>query len=471
MQACEVKGVYMGKTKNAGGRKLVVLSGRTKGTAFVLTKPEVNAGRESDNAICLKGKRVSRYHAVLVRTNGEYTLRDVSPHIGTLLNGRRTKEATLKPGDRIRIGEIEMSYEVETVAAPVMESPSETMPALSDEVAAPVTPVLVAQEEPVAELVAENPTSEYQQRIAELTQETERLIVEAKRGHEALESVRAQLQTQSDLQAELSERLGVMSQENVVLAKRNSELQAKISQGKVSAEEAQHLEEELKQEAKRLVGEVKRANEALESLHAQLRMQSDFQADLTAQLGAMTQEKAALAKRNSELQTKVSELKVSAAKADHVETELATAQDALRKMSEELAKAHEATKLAANAKPADQTLPLKSAKRGVKLQPIPIVPAETHGEPGKIIEVSSPIQPMAVENDETRAIAAKKQEEAVTKRCASEQKTNEQFDKIRRTLVEKKNLKANMTLFERFMLPFRDTARLVVEESVSTDAE
>jgi len=200
-------------------------------------------------------------------------------------------------------------------------------------------------------------------------------------------------------------------------------------------------------------------------------MQSDFQADLTAQLGAMTQEKAALAKRNSELQTRVSELKVSAAKADRVETELATTQDALRQMSEELAKAHEATKLAAKAKAADQTVPLKPAKRGVKLQPIPIVAAETHSETVKVIELPAPIQTVAVESDETRAVAVRKQEEAVTKRCASEQKTNEQFDKIRRTIVEKKNLKANMTLFERFMLPFRDTARLVVEESVSTDPE
>ena len=46
----------MGKAKNADGRKLVVLSGRTKGTAFVLTEPQVNAGREDDNTICINTK-------------------------------------------------------------------------------------------------------------------------------------------------------------------------------------------------------------------------------------------------------------------------------------------------------------------------------------------------------------------------------------------------------------------------------
>ena len=236
----------MGKAKNAGGRKLVVLSGRTKGTAFVLTKPEVNAGRESDNAICLKGKRVSRYHAVLVRNNGEYTLRDVSPHIGTLLNGRRTKEAPLKPGDRICIGEFEFSYEAST--APAIDALPVTTASQPDELSALSLPVAAAPKEPVAELAAENPAPENQQHIAELTQETERLVGEVKLGNEALESVRAQLQMQSDLQADLSERLGSMSQENIDLVKLNRELQAKVSELKGSAAAADHVEAKLTEE-------------------------------------------------------------------------------------------------------------------------------------------------------------------------------------------------------------------------------
>src|SRR5580692_6505476 len=144
----------MGNAKKVDDRKLVVLSGRAKGTAFVLTKSEVSAGHESDNAICLKGKRISRYHAVLIRDNGEYTLRDVSPHIGTLLNGRRTKEAHLKVGDRIRMGEFEMRYEAATT--PVIDAPSAMIPVPPEEIIAPVMPVAAVQEEPVAELAAEN---------------------------------------------------------------------------------------------------------------------------------------------------------------------------------------------------------------------------------------------------------------------------------------------------------------------------
>ena len=377
----------MGKAKKVDGRKLVVLSGRTKGTAFVLTKPEVNAGRESDNAICLKGKRVSRYHAVLVRDNGEYTLRDVSPHIGTLLNGRRTKEAHLKVGDRIRIGEFEFSYEAAATTAPAIDAPSMTTPASVDEVIAPVEPVAATPTEPVVELVAENTviensTSEHQQRIVELTQETERLVAEVKLGNEALESVRAQVQTQSDLQAELTERLKTVSHENAMLTKLNSKLEAKVSK-----------------------------------------------------------------------------LEASAVEADRVETELATAQAALRQMSEDLTKARESAKLDVKAEPAAK-----------ELERIQTAPAKVRIERVEVSDLPADIERVVVESDEARMAAAKKREEAaLAKRCVSEQ-TNEQFDSLRRSIVEKKNLRANMTLYERFMLPFRDTARLV-QEPVDGDPE
>jgi pSer/pThr/pTyr-binding forkhead associated (FHA) protein len=446
----------MGNAKNVGDRKLVVLSGKAKGTAFVLTKSEVNAGRESDNAICLKGKRVSRYHAVLVRNNGEYTLRDVSPHIGTLLNGRRTKEAHLKLGDRIRIGEIEMSYEAATkdAAAPVIDDSATATPAPINEVA---VPVVAAPQEPAAELVAEDLTSEYQQHVAELT-----------------------------------ERLGAMSQENATLAKLNGELQEKISEGVISAEEAHRVEAKLTQETKRLVGEVKTANEAMESLRAQLQTRSEQQAEtqetmrlagevktaneameslrvqlqtqsnqqteLTERFTIVSQENSRLVKRNGELQAKISKLEASAAKAARMEIELTTAQEALHKMSEKLAKARELAKPNASTEPADhEEIPLSSFERVVAAEPIAL------GRRSKIIDLSAPIKPVAVGSDEAQMAAAKKQEEAVAKRQVSE-KTHEQFDSLRRTIVEKKNLRANMSLFERFMLPFRDTARLVVEQ-------
>jgi chromosome segregation ATPase len=97
-------------------RKLVILSGGPKGAAFSLTESSIGLGRDDDNPICLDGEFVSRHHAVLVRDNGEYLLRDLNSSNGTLLNGHRAKNATLRHGDHIRIGEVEMLYEIDTHA-------------------------------------------------------------------------------------------------------------------------------------------------------------------------------------------------------------------------------------------------------------------------------------------------------------------------------------------------------------------
>ncbi len=354
----------MSKAKKVDGRKLVVLSGRTKGTEFVLAKPQVNAGRESDNAICLKGKHVSRYHAVLVRNNGEYTMRDVSPRIGTLLNGRPTKEAPLKLGDRIRIGEFEMSYESAT--APAIGTPSATLPSQLDELIAPRFQVATAQKETVEELAAENSATEYQRRIAELTQEIERLVGDVNLANEALASVRTQLQTRSDLQPDLTERLSTASQEN-----------------------------------------------------------------------------AALAKRNSELQSRIFELEVSAGEVNRVETELAVAQAALHQMSEDLARARKSTKLEAIAEQLGRALQLNPTECAEELERIQTALAEAHSEWDKISDLHA------------QAVLAK--------HCISDQ-TNEEFARIRRSLVAKQNQKPDKTMASRFHLsrllrPFRATAR------------
>ena len=98
-------------------RKLVVLSSVAKGASFLLTESQVGIGREDDNAICLEDDLISRHHAKLTRQHGEYILSDLGSMNGTFLNGQPAREARLKIGDRIRVGEVEMGYEAVTVSA------------------------------------------------------------------------------------------------------------------------------------------------------------------------------------------------------------------------------------------------------------------------------------------------------------------------------------------------------------------
>ena len=233
----------MGGPKNDVHRKLVVLSGRAKGASFALTEARVDAGRESDNTICLKGRQVSRHHAVLVRTNGEYTLRDVSPRIGTFLNGRRTQEAVLKPGDRIRIGEFEMSYE--KANGSVSDSTAAAMSAAPDDIDGLRQQLAAAQKEAdeardLAERTgseltrvraeAEKAGTECQERVASLTQEVDRLSGEMNDPKNSPETGAGSLSA---------------SAENVALAGRDEELRIKSSELEESRRLVHRLEADL----------------------------------------------------------------------------------------------------------------------------------------------------------------------------------------------------------------------------------
>lgn len=64
-------------------------------------------------AILLTGEStVSRRHAELVRTGAVVIVRDLGSTNGTFVNGARvTGDQSLRPGDRVRFGAVEMQYE------------------------------------------------------------------------------------------------------------------------------------------------------------------------------------------------------------------------------------------------------------------------------------------------------------------------------------------------------------------------
>ncbi len=374
----------MGDSENVA-RKLVVLSGKAKGMSYVLTDPEIKAGREQDNAICLKGKRVSLHHAVLLRTNGEYTIRDLSPKIGTLLNGRPRREATLKPGDRIRIGEFEMRYEE------AVESP---------------TP-------PPAETISSE--------IAELT---------------ALRLELAAAKKETDEACTLAERTA-------------AELVCARVEAEKSVGEYQQRAAELTQENERLAGEVNRANEALESsLRAQAQNQSDQELPVLEQrLNELSQEKTALVEQNAELQLKISKLEECARKSVHLETELASAEATLRQMSEQLVQDRKSAKLDTIAEELSRFLQSAPAGRAGELDQIEAALAEVRSEWDKISDLHIRLERLVMENHNLQIAATKAQEEAAhAKRCLSDQ-TIKEFDGIRRALAAKQSDKPDAKRF------------------------
>jgi pSer/pThr/pTyr-binding forkhead associated (FHA) protein/uncharacterized RDD family membrane protein YckC len=119
---------------------------------FELVDLEVNIGRELDNTLRLADPSISRHHAVLRRTTTGYEVQDLGSSNGVLINGVKVDSGPLKDGDRITLGQMQLTF----VDPPVEElNPLGTIRMNLDEMAkiqataapaVPVAPIIPAPE-------------------------------------------------------------------------------------------------------------------------------------------------------------------------------------------------------------------------------------------------------------------------------------------------------------------------------------
>jgi len=94
-----------------GFPNLVMITGPSSGRKIPLLPMTMSIGREHDNNIELKDPDVGRYHARILYENGRFLLEDLESSNGTWVNGEKITSTTLKNGDRVKIGEIEMAID------------------------------------------------------------------------------------------------------------------------------------------------------------------------------------------------------------------------------------------------------------------------------------------------------------------------------------------------------------------------
>lgn len=87
---------------------LILTKGPGAGKKLPLLPMTMTLGREQDNNIELKDDEVARYHARISFENGVYVLYDLESSTGTWLNDERVETASLRHGDKIRVGSTEM---------------------------------------------------------------------------------------------------------------------------------------------------------------------------------------------------------------------------------------------------------------------------------------------------------------------------------------------------------------------------
>ena len=110
--------------------RLVILSEGLTGRAHELKVEKTTIGRVDDNTFPIPEASVSSHHCEILLRGSDIVLRDLNSTNGTFINGQQlTGEAVLKPGQIIRLGQVEMRLEsTEAKAAAASKKlPDQTM--------------------------------------------------------------------------------------------------------------------------------------------------------------------------------------------------------------------------------------------------------------------------------------------------------------------------------------------------------
>jgi pSer/pThr/pTyr-binding forkhead associated (FHA) protein len=107
--------------------KLVVLSAGMTGRTQELKVDKTTIGRVDDNIFQVAEASVSSHHCEVLLRGKEVVVRDLNSTNGTYINGEKVTESVIKPGQILRLGQIEIRLETDTPAASGKKQIDQTM--------------------------------------------------------------------------------------------------------------------------------------------------------------------------------------------------------------------------------------------------------------------------------------------------------------------------------------------------------
>lgn len=93
--------------------KLVVLKQGSPGATYELKAERTTVGRMDDNTFQIAEPSVSSHHCEILMSGGEFVIKDLDSTNGTYIDGTKIAEAKLKPGQSLRLGEVEIQFDPE----------------------------------------------------------------------------------------------------------------------------------------------------------------------------------------------------------------------------------------------------------------------------------------------------------------------------------------------------------------------
>ena len=109
--------------------KLVVLSEGLTGRSHELKVDKTTIGRLEDNAFQISEQSVSSHHCEVLLKGSDVIVKDLDSTNGTYINGEKISEKVLKPGQILRLGNVEARLEADGAPASAAAAPTGAMAA------------------------------------------------------------------------------------------------------------------------------------------------------------------------------------------------------------------------------------------------------------------------------------------------------------------------------------------------------
>ena len=107
--------------------KLVVLSPGMTGRTQELKTDKTTIGRLDDNTFHLVEPSVSSHHCEVLLRGSDVVVRDLNSTNGSFINGEKVTESVIKPGQILRLGQVELRLETDAPAAPTKKQLDQTL--------------------------------------------------------------------------------------------------------------------------------------------------------------------------------------------------------------------------------------------------------------------------------------------------------------------------------------------------------
>jgi hypothetical protein len=120
--------------------KLVVLTQSMAGRSCDLASERTTIGRIEENNFQISEPSVSSRHCEILLRGNDVVVKDLGSTNGTFINGEKiTEEGVLKPGQTLRLGNVELKLDTPGAPAPASGSAPAPAPAPKKEAAKPTT--------------------------------------------------------------------------------------------------------------------------------------------------------------------------------------------------------------------------------------------------------------------------------------------------------------------------------------------